>query len=55
MKRRLLAVCEVLGAGAVAFGFGLAWVPLGFIVGGSLLVVGSSLAEQPARKVVENT
>lgn len=54
MKRRLLAVIELSGAGAVAYGFGLAWLPLGFIVGGGLLIAGASLAERPARKV-ENT
>lgn len=34
MKTTLL---ELAGFALVAYGFGLAWLPLGFIVGGALL------------------
>lgn len=29
----------IVGAGLIAFGFGLAWLPLGFIAGGAILIL----------------
>ena len=42
MKTTLL---EVLGFALIAYGFGLAWFPLGFIVGGSLLALIAYLSD----------
>lgn len=45
MKTTLL---EVLGFALIAYGFGLAWLPLGFIIGGALLALIAYLADRGA-------
>jgi hypothetical protein len=42
MKTTLL---EVLGFALIAYGFGLAWLPLGFIAGGVLLALVAYLSD----------
>lgn len=39
---------ELVGATAITVGFGMAWLPAGFIVGGALLIGLSYLADQGA-------
>lgn len=45
MKTTLL---ELAGFALVAYGFGLAWLPLGFIVGGVLLALAAYLSDRSA-------
>lgn len=44
MRSWLTTAGEFVGAAAIAFGAGLAWLPAGFVVGGALLVGLSYLA-----------
>lgn len=39
---------ELSGFGLIAYGFGLAWLPLGFIVGGALLAFTAYLIDRSA-------
>lgn len=45
MKTTLL---ELIGFALIAYGFGLAWAPLGFIVGGALLAFTAYLFDRSA-------
>lgn len=38
MRGWLTSSAEILGAGAVAFGFGMMWLPLGIIAAGASMV-----------------
>ena len=37
---------ELAGFALIAYGFGLAWLPLGFIVGGALLAFAAYLSDR---------
>lgn len=39
---------ELVGFTLIAVGFGLAWLPLGFIAGGGLLALAAYLADRSA-------
>ena len=39
---------ELVGFTLIAYGFGLAWLPLGFIVGGALLALVAYLLDRSA-------
>ena len=39
MRNVVSSIVEVIGAAAVTVGAGMAWLPAGLIVGGSLLIV----------------
>lgn len=44
MRERLTTAGEAIGAASITIGFGVAWLPLGLIVGGALLIAGCALA-----------
>lgn len=44
----LTTILELTGFALVAYGFGLAWLPLGFIAGGAFLVLSAYSAARSA-------
>lgn len=42
----ITTLVELVGFALIAIGFGLAWLPLGFIVGGGLLALAAYLADR---------
>jgi hypothetical protein len=44
----LTTILELVGFVLIAVGFGMAWLPLGFIVGGALLALVAYLVDRSA-------
>ncbi|MDH9162076.1 hypothetical protein [Staphylococcus succinus] len=54
IKNILVIVLALLGVVLMSYGAYLAWQPLGFIIGGLLIVSLAMLVDQPLRKGGEN-
>lgn len=54
IKNILVIVLALLGVVLMSYGAYLAWQPLGFIIGGFLIVSLAMLVDQPLRKGGEN-
>lgn len=50
LKDLLTTLVELVGFALIARGFGLAWPPLGYIVGGALLAGSAYLADRSKRR-----
>ncbi|PTI80608.1 hypothetical protein BU064_00135 [Staphylococcus succinus] len=53
-KDILVILIVLIGVVSIAYGAYLAWQPLGFIIGGFLIVSLAMLVDQPLRKGGEN-